>query len=85
MLKRSRIERIRDVNQLAAHIVAETTGEPPVTEPKPAEPEKHPAAVAPGKLGAKKSGPAWAQKLTPEQRQRIAREAAQARWAAREK
>ncbi len=42
--------------------------------------EKNPAAVALGRLGGKKGGPARAAKLTPEQRKEIARKAAAARW-----
>ena len=45
--------------------------------------EKNPAAVALGKLGASKGGKARAEKLTPEQRSEIARNAAKARWAKR--
>jgi hypothetical protein len=41
---------------------------------------KNPAAVALGRLGGKKGGAARAAKLTKEQRQEIARKAAQARW-----
>jgi hypothetical protein len=41
---------------------------------------KNPAAVALGRLGGKKGGPARAKKLTKEQRAEIARKAAQARW-----
>jgi hypothetical protein len=41
---------------------------------------KNPAAVALGKLGGKKGGPARAAKLTKEQRAEIARKAARARW-----
>ena len=41
---------------------------------------KNPAAVALGKLGGKKGGPARAAKLTKEQRSAIAKKAAQARW-----
>jgi hypothetical protein len=41
---------------------------------------KNPHAVALSKLGARKGGHARAAKLTPEQRQEIARKAAQARW-----
>jgi hypothetical protein len=41
---------------------------------------KNPAAVALGRLGGKKGGAARAKKLTAEQRQEIARKAAQARW-----
>lgn len=41
---------------------------------------KNPAAVALGRLGGKKGGPARAAKLTPEQRREIARKAARTRW-----
>lgn len=52
--------------------------EPPNAEaPKP---EKNPAAVALGRLGGKKGGKARAAKLTAEQRNAIARKAAEARW-----
>lgn len=47
---------------------------------KPAE-EKNPAAVALGRLGGLKGGPARAEKLTSIERQEIARKAALARWA----
>ena len=75
-----------DISQLARAIVEEATGESltgssPSTEPPKAPPrKKNPAAVALGKLGGKKGGDARAKKLTPEQRQAIARRAAQARW-----
>jgi hypothetical protein len=42
---------------------------------------KNPAAVALGRLGGKKGGPARAKKLSAEQRREIARKAAEARWA----
>jgi hypothetical protein len=46
-----------------------------------AKPEKkNPAAVALGRLGGKKGGPARAEKLSAEQRREIAKKAAQARW-----
>jgi len=41
---------------------------------------KNPAAVALGRRGGKKGGPARAAKLTPEQRSESARKAVQARW-----
>lgn len=41
---------------------------------------KNPAAVALGRLGGLKGGPARAAKLTAKQRSEIARKAAQARW-----
>jgi hypothetical protein len=42
---------------------------------------KDPAAVALGRKGGKKGGPARAAKLTPKQRSESARKAVQARWA----
>jgi len=62
----------RDVNALAASIVAEATHDP--------DEGKNPAAVALGRLGGKKGGKARAAKLTPEQRREIAKLAAKARW-----
>ena len=50
----------------------------PVEEP--AEPEKNPAAVALGRLGGKKGGPARAKKLSKKRRSEIAKKAARARW-----
>ena len=41
---------------------------------------KNPAAVALGKLGGPKGGPARAATLTPERRSEIARKAAEQRW-----
>lgn len=45
--------------------------------------EKNPAAVALGRLGGRKGGPARAAKLTPQRRQEIAKRAAAARWQSR--
>lgn len=41
---------------------------------------KNPHAVALGRRGGKKGGPARAAKLTAKERQEIARKAARARW-----
>lgn len=49
-------------------------------EETPVEQEKNPAAVALGRLGGKKGGPARAAKLSKEERSEIAKKAAQARW-----
>lgn len=68
-----------DLNQLAASIVDQATGEAPI-EPKTEEKEKNQAAVELGRLGGKKGGRARAEKLTPEERSEIARLAASARW-----
>lgn len=69
----------RDPNQLAARIVAMSTGQ---TEdiPDVRDKGKNPAAVALGRLGGMKGGKARAAKLTPEERTRIASEAARKRW-----
>ena len=48
-------------------------------------PVKNPAAVALGKLGGPKGGPARAKALSPERRSEIARSAAQKRWQRRER
>lgn len=61
------------MNVLAATIVSEATAD--------ASEGKNPHAVALGRLGGKKGGPARAKRLTAEQRQEIARKAAKARWA----
>ncbi len=63
----------QDVNVLAADIVAEATGDS----------EKNPHAVALGRMGGAKGGKARADKLTPERRREIAKQAAEARWARR--
>ncbi len=46
---------------------------------------KDPAAVALGRKGGKKGGPARAAKMTPEERSESARKAVLARWARRKK
>ena len=43
--------------------------------------KKNPAAVALGRKGGKRGGPARAARLTPEQRSESARKAVQTRWA----
>lgn len=57
-----------DLNQLAASIIAKTTG------------TKNPAAVALGRLGGLKGGKARAEKLSDKKRVQIAKKAARARW-----
>ena len=73
MPKRSSKRQPQDVNVLAADIVAEATGDS----------EKNPAAVALGRLGGLKGGPARKKKLSKKRRSEIARNAARARWAGR--
>ena len=68
-----------DLNQLAAKITKAATS--PDMLPLPKTPEgKNAAAVALGRLGGKKGGPARAAKLTAKKRKDIARGAARARW-----
>lgn len=67
-----------DINILAKQILEETTQEK--NKKKPTK-EKNPAAVALGRLGGLKGGPARAKKLSKEERKAIAREAAKTRWA----
>ena len=83
---RNQGKRPRDLNQRAASTVARATGEEPLPESESVEvpeltpEERHAAAVALGRLGGKKGGPARAAKLTPEQRVESAKKAAKARW-----
>ena len=58
----------KDVNQIAAHIVALTTG------------EKNPAAVALGRLGGLKGGKARAARMSKKERSDAARKAVMTRW-----
>jgi hypothetical protein len=77
MPDRSR-KRPTDVNELAAQIVGEATGE---IEPVDPDSGKDPAAVALGRKGGLKGGRARAAKMTPEERTAAAKKAAAARWA----
>jgi hypothetical protein len=79
MPDRSR-KRPRDINQLAATVVAIATGQQSDDAPKADTREKNPAAVALGRLGGLLGGKARANSLTPSQRSEIARKAAQARY-----
>jgi hypothetical protein len=63
-----------DVNQIAASIVAQLAGEP--------LDGRNPAAVALGRMGGLKGGPARAKKLSAAKRRRIAKKAANIRWKA---
>lgn len=76
MPDRSR-NRPRDVNELAAQVVGEATGE---IEPVDPDAGKDPAAVALGRKGGLKGGKARAAKMTPKERSEAARNAANARW-----
>lgn len=69
-------KRPRDLNLLAKMIVEIATEGEPAEIPS----EKNPHAVALGKLGGLKGGPARAKKLSAEERKEAARKAAKARW-----
>jgi hypothetical protein len=69
-------KRPRDLNILAKTIIEIATEGEPIEEPS----GKNPHAVALDRLGGKKGDKARAEKLTPEERQEIARKAAKARW-----
>ena len=69
----------KDVNELAFDIVQKATNENNKTINNEFD-GKNPAAVALGRLGGLKGGLARAKKLTKEQRKKIARKAAKARW-----
>jgi hypothetical protein len=55
-----------------------------VKKTEPPQRVKNRAAVALGRLGGRKGGPARAEKLSPEQRSEIARKAALSRWKGKE-
>jgi hypothetical protein len=78
MPDRSR-KRPRDINQLAASILAIATGDADDNPPSDTA-GKNPAAVELGRLGGKQGGKARAESLSPERRSEIARKAAQARY-----
>lgn len=64
----------KDVNQIAAGILAA------VTKEAEKQPGKNPAAVALGRLGGLKGGRARASQLSATRRSQIAKKAAQTRW-----
>jgi hypothetical protein len=70
-----------DINQLAAKITEMATGEPvgPPTKEE-AGPAKDPNAVALGRKGGLKGGPARAKKLGKKKLKAAAKKAAAARW-----
>lgn len=86
MPNRSSNKHPRDINQCAVSVVDAATGQTePISDAVQAElAGKDPAAVALGRKGGLKGGKARAEKLSPEQRSAIAREAAAARWADRD-
>jgi len=75
----SKPKRPRDANQLAKRVVDLSTGQ--AKEELAAPSGKDPAAVALGRKGGLKGGKARAKSLSKEERKRIAKKAAEARWA----
>ena len=71
---RSRKKDARDENQIASSIIRK------VIDNTEGTPIKNPAAVALGRLGGLKGGPARAAKLSASRRKEIARKAVLARW-----
>lgn len=69
-------KRPADVTQNAVMVMKIATGEIEESASKP----KDPAAVARGKAGGAKGGPARAAKLTQAEKSKIAKNAAKARW-----
>jgi hypothetical protein len=83
MPDRSR-KRPRDLNELAAAIVGEATGERPQEPEVPPTDSRNPAAVELGRRGGLKGGPERAKRLSAARRSEIAKRAAQARWGKKE-
>lgn len=71
--------KVLDVNQFAAAILEAVTGEP-VGPAETEKPEKDPAAVALGRKGGLKGGPARAKKLGKRKLSTIGKKMAAARW-----
>lgn len=65
----------QDINEKAFSIVQKLTSQAPEEKS-----DKNPHAVALGRLGGLKGGKARAEKLSAEQRQKLATSAANARW-----
>jgi hypothetical protein len=79
MARPGRKPKTLDMNQLAAALTEIATGEPVGPAPKEGR-EKDPAAVALGRKGGLKGGPARAKKLGKKKLRAAARKAARARW-----
>lgn len=71
-----------DVAETAFRVMQEATGEAPKTLPRAERSEKNPEAVKRGAKGGQSGGNARAANLTPEQRERAAQIAAEARYTA---
>jgi len=75
-LSRRKRQALEDINEVALRVRQEATGEVRAEE----QSEKNPAAVALGRLGGVRGGPARAKKLSAKRRSEIARKAARERW-----
>ncbi len=75
----------KDHQQLARAVLDAVVPDAEAAGKKKRAKAKNPAAVALGKLGGKKGGPARAKALSAERKAEIAKKAAQARWAAKSK
>ena len=81
MTERSSKKREHDFSIIAHRVVQEATSEAePQVEPELTPEERHTAAVALGRLGGKKGGPARAKTLSKKRRSEIAKKAAITRW-----
>lgn len=80
MPQRSSKKREHDFSIIAHRVVQEATGQAEPQEAELTPEERHAAAVALGRLGGRKGGPARAKRLTAERRSEIAKKAAAARW-----
>jgi len=70
----------KDTQELARHVLDAVVPDAEPAPPEETKAEKNPAAVALGKLGGKKGGPARAAKLSAKRRKEIAVKAAKTRW-----
>lgn len=78
MPTRPRKPKQKDFSQIALEVVEAAT-QSKLSQEEPL-PQKNPAAVALGLLGASKGGKARAAKLSPAKRKQIAKKAAKTRW-----
>lgn len=78
--KKKKDTKKRDFNELAFDIVQQVTDEDHSKDPSEESADKNPHAVALGRLGGLKGGPARAKKLSKKKRSDIAQKAATARW-----
>lgn len=83
MATKKRKKKALDLNEFAASVLEAVTGEAVSPEPAPEEKAKDPAAVALGRKGGLKGGPARAKKLGKKKLSAAARKAAKARWSSR--